>query len=165
SPWRILPPGSPHSRCPWLCWQSSTRPAGSWMTAATAEVSESIPEAYAQRWRKPRGAPGWPAAVACAPVKDVLAAIPSPTSAAWQLGPLTLRAYALCIILGIVVACWIAERRMRARGAPPYLVLDVAIWAVPAGIVGARVYSLITSPQEYFGKGIDALEPLKIWHG
>ncbi|HKS98847.1 MAG TPA: prolipoprotein diacylglyceryl transferase [Rugosimonospora sp.] len=98
-------------------------------------------------------------------MKDVLAAIPSPTSAAWQLGPLALRAYALCIILGIVVACWITERRMRRRGAPPYLVLDVAIWAVPAGIVGARVYSLITSPQEYFGKGISPLEPLEIWHG
>jgi prolipoprotein diacylglyceryl transferase len=98
-------------------------------------------------------------------VNPVLAAIPSPTSAAWQLGPLTLRAYALCIIIGIVVACWITERRMRRRGAPPYLVLDVAIWAVPAGIIGARLYSLATSPQEYFGKGISPLEPLEIWHG
>jgi prolipoprotein diacylglyceryl transferase len=98
-------------------------------------------------------------------VNQVLAAIPSPTSAAWQLGPLTLRAYALCIIVGIIVACWITERRMRRRGAPPYLVLDVAIWAVPAGIIGARIYSLITSPQQYFGKGISPLEPLEIWHG
>ncbi len=98
-------------------------------------------------------------------MNPVLAAIPSPTSAAWQLGPLTLRAYALCIIVGIVVACWITERRMRRRGAPPYLVLDVAIWAVPAGIIGARIYSLITSPQEYFGGGNSPLEPLEIWHG
>lgn len=98
-------------------------------------------------------------------MKHVLAAIPSPTTAVWQLGPLTLRAYALCIIAGIVAACWITERRMRSRGAPPYLVLDVAIWAVPAGIIGARVYSLVTSPQEYFGRGISPLEPLEIWHG
>jgi prolipoprotein diacylglyceryl transferase len=94
-----------------------------------------------------------------------LAAIPSPTTAAWPLGPLTLRAYALCIIIGILVACWITERRMRNRGATPYLVLDVAIWAVPAGIIGARIYSLITSPGLYFGKGLSAWEPLEIWHG
>ena len=62
---------------------------------------------------------------------------PSPTTAAWNLGPIPIRAYALCIVLGIVAACYITERRMRARGAPPYLVLDVAIWAVPLGILGA----------------------------
>ncbi len=94
-----------------------------------------------------------------------LAAIPSPTTAAWNLGPIPIRAYALCIVAGIVAACYITERRMRARGAPPYLVLDVAIWAVPLGIVGARVYSLITSPQDYFGRGHGPWEWLQIWHG
>jgi prolipoprotein diacylglyceryl transferase len=94
-----------------------------------------------------------------------LAAIPSPTTAAWNLGPIPIRAYALCIVLGIVAACYITERRMRARGAPPYLVLDVAIWAVPLGIVGARIYSLITSPQQYFGHGHGAWEWIEIWHG
>lgn len=94
-----------------------------------------------------------------------LAAIPSPTTAAWSLGPIPIRAYALCIVLGIVVACYIAERRLRARGGPPYLVLDIAIWAVPLGIVGARVYSLITSPQQYFGSGHSAWEWAEIWHG
>jgi len=94
-----------------------------------------------------------------------LAAIPSPTTAAWNLGPIPIRAYALCIVLGIVAACVITERRMRARGAPPYLVLDVAIWAVPLGILGARIYSLITSPQQYFGHGHGAWEWVQIWHG
>jgi prolipoprotein diacylglyceryl transferase len=94
-----------------------------------------------------------------------LAAIPSPTTAAWNLGPIPIRAYALCIVLGIVVACYIAERRLRARGGPPYLVLDIAIWAVPLGIVGARLYSLITSPQQYFGSGHSAWEWAEIWHG
>jgi phosphatidylglycerol---prolipoprotein diacylglyceryl transferase len=94
-----------------------------------------------------------------------LAAIPSPTTAAWNLGPIPIRAYALCIVLGIVVACYIAERRLRARGAPPYVVLDIAIWAVPLGIVGARIYSLITSPQQYFGSGHSAWEWAEIWHG
>jgi phosphatidylglycerol---prolipoprotein diacylglyceryl transferase len=94
-----------------------------------------------------------------------LAAIPSPTTAAWNLGPIPIRAYALCIVLGIVAACYLTERRLRARGAPPYLVLDVAIWAVPFGILGARIYSLITSPGQYFGSGHSAWEWVQIWHG
>jgi prolipoprotein diacylglyceryl transferase len=68
-------------------------------------------------------------------------------------------------VLGIVAACWITERRLRARGAPPYLVLDVAIWAVPFGIVGARVYSLVTSPKQYFGGTHSVWEWAAIWHG
>src|SRR5678809_108136 len=75
------------------------------------------------------------------------------------------RAYALCIILGMVIACVVTDRRMRARGTAPYVVLDLAIWAIPFGIVGARVYSLITSPQDYFGAGHGAWEWLQIWHG
>jgi prolipoprotein diacylglyceryl transferase len=94
-----------------------------------------------------------------------LASIPSPTTASWNLGPIPIRAYALCIVAGIVVACWISERRMRARGAPPYLVLDIAIWAVPLGILGARLYSLITSPQEYFGANHGFWEWAEIWRG
>ena len=94
-----------------------------------------------------------------------LAAIPSPTTSAWHLGPLPIRAYALCIVAGIVAACVVTERRMRARGAPPYFVLDVAIWAVPLGIVGARLYSLATTPQDYFGGGHSPWEWLQIWHG
>src|SRR5439155_22990283 len=91
------------------------------------------------------------AAVACAPV--TVASIPSPSTAVWHLGPIPIRAYALCIVAGIVVACAVTEMRMRRRGAPPYLVLDVAVWAVPFGIVGARLYHVISSPEAYFGKG------------
>jgi prolipoprotein diacylglyceryl transferase len=94
-----------------------------------------------------------------------LAAIPSPTTAVWDLGPLPIRAYALFIVLGIVAACAVTEVRMRRRGAPPYLVLDIAVLAVPLGIVGARVYHVITSPDAYFGKGGHPLDALKIWHG
>ena len=97
-------------------------------------------------------------------MKD-LAAIPSPTTSVWHLGPVPLRAYALCIMLGMIIASVVTERRMRARGAPPYFVLDVAIWAIPLGIVGARVYSLITSPQVYFGSGHSPWEWAMIWHG
>lgn len=90
-------------------------------------------------------------AVACAPVNlaplSPQAALPSPSTAVWQLGPVPIRAYALCIIIGIVLACWVTERRLRQRGVAPGAVLDIAVWAVPAGIIGARIYHVITSPR------------------
>ena len=94
-----------------------------------------------------------------------LAEIPSPTRGVWDLGPIPLRAYALCIVLGIVASCFIADRRLRARGAPPWVILDVAIWAVPFGIVGARVYHVITSPDAYFGENGSLIKAFKIWEG
>ncbi|SNT53604.1 prolipoprotein diacylglyceryl transferase [Asanoa hainanensis] len=94
-----------------------------------------------------------------------LAAIPSPTDAVWQLGPFPLRAYALCIILGIFLAAAVTEYRLRARGAHKWAIIDVAVWAVPSGIIGARIYHVITSPGAYFGEGGDWLEIFKVWHG
>ncbi|WP_091629835.1 prolipoprotein diacylglyceryl transferase [Micromonospora peucetia] len=93
------------------------------------------------------------------------AALPSPSTAVWQLGPVPIRAYALCIIVGIVVACWVTERRLRQRGVAPGAVLDIAVWAVPAGIIGARIYHVITSPEKYFGTGGDPLKAFAIWEG
>jgi prolipoprotein diacylglyceryl transferase len=94
-----------------------------------------------------------------------LATIPSPTQSVWHLGPLPIRAYALCIILGIVAACVVTEIRMRRRGAPPSMVLDIAVWAVPAGIIGARIYHVLTSPGPYFGADGDPVKALYIWEG
>jgi prolipoprotein diacylglyceryl transferase len=95
-----------------------------------------------------------------------IAAIPSPSTAVWHLGPIPIRAYALCIVLGIIVACVVTEVRLRRRGAPPYAVLDVAVWAVPFGIVGARIYHVLTSWGEYFGDGPKGpLDAFKIWEG
>jgi prolipoprotein diacylglyceryl transferase len=91
-----------------------------------------------------------------------LAAIPSPATAVWHLGPLPIRAYALCIIAGIVVAGLIMEKRLRARGVAPGTTADVATWAVPSGILGARVYHLITSPQGYLD---EPLRVFAIWEG
>ncbi|MFG2100404.1 prolipoprotein diacylglyceryl transferase [Micromonospora echinaurantiaca] len=93
------------------------------------------------------------------------AALPSPSTAVWQLGPVPLRAYALCIILGIVVACVVTEYRLRRRGVAPGAVLDIAVWAVPAGIIGARIYHVITSPEKYFGTGGDPMKAFAIWEG
>jgi prolipoprotein diacylglyceryl transferase len=95
----------------------------------------------------------------------IQASIPSPTQSVWHLGPLPLRAYALCIMIGIVAACVVTEYRMRRRGAPPLAVLDIAVWAVPFGIVGARLYHVITTPGPYFGTDGDPIRALYIWEG
>jgi prolipoprotein diacylglyceryl transferase len=94
-----------------------------------------------------------------------LAAIPSPSTSVWHVFGLPVRAYAICIVLGIIAALLIMERRMRARGVAPWASLDIAVWAVPFGIVGARIYHLITSPQAYFGSGGDPIRALYIWEG
>jgi prolipoprotein diacylglyceryl transferase len=94
-----------------------------------------------------------------------LAVIPSPTRFAWFIGPIPIRAYALCIILGIVAACVITEIRMRRRGAPKYFVLDLVIWAVLFGIPGGRIYHVITSPDKYFGTGGHPIDALKVYDG
>jgi prolipoprotein diacylglyceryl transferase len=95
----------------------------------------------------------------------VHSSIPSPPQGVWQLGPFPVRGYALCIIAGIVAAVLIADRRYRARGGRQGLVADVAIWAVPLGIIGGRLYHVATSWQPYFGAGGHPLDALKIWEG
>ncbi|TXG91349.1 prolipoprotein diacylglyceryl transferase [Rhodococcus rhodnii] len=96
---------------------------------------------------------------------DVLAAIPSPPQGVWYVGPFALRAYALCIIAGIVVAIVWGDRRWVARGGDEGTVLDIAIWAVPFGLVGGRLYHVLTDWPTYFGEGGDPVDALKIWQG
>ncbi|MGZ4603443.1 MAG: prolipoprotein diacylglyceryl transferase [Kineosporiaceae bacterium] len=99
------------------------------------------------------------------PVTAVPATLPSPTQGVWQVGPFPLRAYALCILAGIVVAIWLGDRRWRQRGGRAGTVLDIAAWAVPFGIVGGRLYHVLTSWQPYFGAGGHPLQALYIWEG
>jgi prolipoprotein diacylglyceryl transferase len=98
-------------------------------------------------------------------VASVAASIPSPSQGVWHLGPLPLRAYALCIIAGVVVAIWIGEKRWVARGGRPGTVSEIAVWMVPFGIVGGRLYHVVTSPQAYFGAGGQPVHALYIWQG
>ena len=91
--------------------------------------------------------------------------LPSPTEGVLWIGPLPLRAYALCILAGIGVAVWMTGRRMIPRGGTPEDVATIAWWAVPFGIAGGRIYHVITSPQAYFGSGGHPIDALKIWHG
>ncbi|MBT8225963.1 MAG: prolipoprotein diacylglyceryl transferase [Dactylosporangium sp.] len=94
-----------------------------------------------------------------------IAAIPSPTQSVWHLGGIPIRAYALCIVLGIIAAAIVTEIRMRQRGVPKGMVLDLVVWAVPFGIVGARIYHVLTSPDDYFGADGQLLNVFKIWQG
>ena len=95
----------------------------------------------------------------------MLAYFPSPSQGVFHLGPIPLRMYAVCIILGVLVAVRVGDRRAVARGFAPGLVADVATVAVPAGLVGARLYHVITSPKAYFGSGGHPIEALYIWRG
>ncbi|HEY8699868.1 MAG TPA: prolipoprotein diacylglyceryl transferase [Arthrobacter sp.] len=91
--------------------------------------------------------------------------IPSPTLSAFQAGPLTVHFYALCIMAGIAVAIWLTSRRWLARGGHSGQVLDICLWAVPAGIIGGRIYHVITDPELYFLPGKNPWNAFAIWDG
>lgn len=95
----------------------------------------------------------------------ILANIPSPPQGVWYLGPIPLRAYALCIITGILVALWLTVRRYRAKGGDADVVWDAAIVAIPAGIIGGRLYHVITDYEKYFGPGQNPWAALNITAG
>lgn len=82
-----------------------------------------------------------------------------------QLGPFAIRYYAVAILLGIIVAIFITDRRYRAKGGPTDTVLDVGVWAVIFGIIGARIYYIISTPDAYFGANGRLLDIFKIWEG
>ncbi|WP_184717720.1 prolipoprotein diacylglyceryl transferase [Streptosporangium saharense] len=100
----------------------------------------------------------------------ILASIPSPETAVWYVNlgfvEIPIRAYTLCMVAGVVVASIVTSRRMRSRGAPPTAALDIAVWAVPFGIVGARLYHVVTTPEKYWGVGGEGiLGTLRVWEG
>ncbi|GGQ37127.1 MULTISPECIES: prolipoprotein diacylglyceryl transferase [Streptomyces] len=94
-----------------------------------------------------------------------IAYIPSPSTGVIHLGPIPLRGYAFCIIIGVFVAVWLGNKRWIARGGKPGTVADIAVWAVPFGLVGGRLYHVITDYQLYFGEGRNWVDAFKIWEG
>jgi prolipoprotein diacylglyceryl transferase len=95
----------------------------------------------------------------------VFLSIPSPEWNGFDLGPFRITAYALCILVGIIVAVVWTSRRLTKRGAEPGVVLDIALWAVPLGIVGARLYHVLTHPSDYFFPGAELWKVIAIWEG
>lgn len=99
----------------------------------------------------------------------VVASIPAPVWSGFDIGPLRIHAYALSILLGIVAALWLTDRRWKRRGGPEGSIWDIAIWAIPFGIIGGRLYHVFSSPDAYFGPGFDGTGDLslipQIWLG
>ncbi|GAA2281312.1 prolipoprotein diacylglyceryl transferase [Nonomuraea roseoviolacea subsp. roseoviolacea] len=96
-----------------------------------------------------------------------LASIPSPSQGVWYLGFIPIRAYALCIVAGVIFAVWLSERRWRARGGQKGTIIDIAVPAVIFGLIGGRLYHVITDWQMYFGSRAikPAYKALFIWEG
>ncbi|MFG2024449.1 prolipoprotein diacylglyceryl transferase [Streptomyces sp. NPDC048825] len=95
-----------------------------------------------------------------------LAYIPSPSRGVYELGGvIPLRAYAFCIIIGVFLAVWLGNKRWIARGGRSGTVADIAVWAVPFGLVGGRLYHVVTDYQLYFSEGEDWVDAFKIWEG
>ena len=96
---------------------------------------------------------------------SVFLSIPSPTISSITLGPVVIHYYALFILAGIVVATFLTAGRMKARGMEAGLAIDIAIWAVPFGIVGGRLFHVATHIGDYFGPGRDWTSMFRLWEG
>lgn len=96
----------------------------------------------------------------------MLLAFPTPSNSALEIGPLTIHFYALCIITGVAVAIWLGDKRFRKKAINgKSVVSEVAITVVPVGVIGGRIYHVISSPSDYFGANGNPLDALKIWEG
>ena len=96
----------------------------------------------------------------------VIAYFPSPPQGVWHIWLVPIRAYALFIIVGIVAALMIGDRRWVARGGERGVIYDIALWAVPFGLIGGRLYHLATDWRTYFGDGgAGPIAALRIWDG
>jgi prolipoprotein diacylglyceryl transferase len=94
-----------------------------------------------------------------------VAFLPSPPRSLWHIGPIPVRAYAICVVLGIAAGLWVASRRYRRVGGRPGMILDMATLAIPAGLLGARLYSVLTDYGLYFAPGRDWTNVFRIWDG
>jgi len=95
-------------------------------------------------------------------VSALIASIPSPSSGELELGPISIHAYGLMLLLAIAACIWLTGVRWVRQGGDWDLVFRVAVWGVAAGIVGARAYHVVTSwdevPDEWWG-------PFAVWKG
>ncbi len=96
---------------------------------------------------------------------NILNSIPSPDVSSFELGPIRVHFYALFILIGIALAIWIGSRRFRQRGGPAGMILDIALWAVPFGIVGGRIFHVLTHWDYYFYPGADLSKVFAVWEG
>lgn len=96
---------------------------------------------------------------------SIIASFPSPPQGVWHLGPVPLRAYGLCIMVGVILGLWLTSSRFRARGGDDDVVWEAGAAAVLGGIIGGRAYHVLTSWDNYFGPGANPLDVFKITNG
>jgi prolipoprotein diacylglyceryl transferase len=96
---------------------------------------------------------------------NILNSIPSPDVSSFELGPIRVHFYALFILIGIALAIWIGSRRFKQRGGQAGMILDIALWAVPFGIVGGRIFHVLTHWDYYFFPGADLTKVFAVWEG
>ena len=95
-------------------------------------------------------------------MSSLLASIPSPSTNVLEIGPLSLRAYGVCIALGVLAAVALARKRWADRGGSADDMSAIALWAVPAGLIGARLYHVVTDWHRFTD---DPLDAFLIWQG
>jgi prolipoprotein diacylglyceryl transferase len=96
---------------------------------------------------------------------NILTSIPIPGASFFQIGPFRVHFFALFVITAVVLAVILSSRRLSRRGGEPGIVLDITLWAVPFGIVGGRLYHVVTHPNDYFFAGADLWKVLYVWEG
>ena len=98
-------------------------------------------------------------------MNQIFASIPSPTVSFFEIGPFRVHIYALFILTGIVLAIWLANHRLTKRGGESGVAIDIALWAVPFGIIGGRIFHVLTHIGDYFYAGADLTAVFRIWEG
>ncbi|MEN9970593.1 MAG: hypothetical protein RLZZ229_801 [Actinomycetota bacterium] len=98
-------------------------------------------------------------------MNNIIGSIPSPSVSFIDLGPVRIHFYALFILAGIIIAIFVANQRLVKRGAVSGAALDISLWTVPFGIVGGRIFHVITHPADYFAEGADLSAIFRIWEG
>ena len=98
-------------------------------------------------------------------MNQIFASIPSPSVSSFTVGPFVIHIYALFILAGIVLAIWLANSRLTKRGGESGVAIDIALWAVPFGIVGGRIFHVLTHLGDYFSAGADVSAIFRVWEG
>ncbi len=91
--------------------------------------------------------------------------IPSPPISYIDLGPLRVHFYAICILIGMVIAVLVTNRRLVRRGVASGKIIDIALWAIPIALVGGRLYHVVTHPTDYFSPGDNPWNIPAVWEG
>ena len=98
-------------------------------------------------------------------MNSFVTSIPSPSISSFTVGPFVVHFYALFILTGIVLAIWLANSRLKKRGGESGVAIDIALWAVPFGIIGGRIFHVLTHLGDYFYAGADVTAIFRIWEG